>query len=154
MRITRTDALTPDEASALLRLLSPHPDEYLANLVLAHQAALSDAQDTLLARGWTRGEVSGFFAAMSDVNVFEHDNMCAELSLIVGSTVRARRAERLVEESDTWCDRCDELAQDHALGRALVTLWRAWRQHPTGIINDWVMNDLPSRSPRFKGILY
>lgn len=147
MLFKRHRKLNHDEARAFLASLSLDPENYLTDLLNAHHEALSDAQDLITTRGWTRGEVLAFCTSSYDLNLFPHQDCQQRLAMIHSSTAREEIAATHVEDPDTWCDRCDEIARDGLLGVALVTVWRAWRLHNDGPVGQWI-ETLPRVSPR------
>lgn len=149
MRFKPHHKMSHDEARAFLALLSPEPDAYLTDLLNAHHEALSDAQDLITTRGWTRGEVLAFCAAAKGLSdsVFAHQDCMQRLGMILSDSAREKRAEVLIEDPETWCDRCDEIARDGLLGVALVNIWRAWRLNNDGPLGQWI-DSLPRVSPR------
>ena len=141
--------LTHDEARAFLASLSDEPERYLTELLNDHHEALASAQDLIKTAGWTRGEVLAFCAAAEglDDSVYAHENCMQRLGMVLGDVAREKRAEALIEDPNTWCDRCDEIARDGLLGVALVNLWRSWRLNNNGPLGQWI-ETLPRVSPR------
>ena len=148
MLLKKYKELSSAQARDFLSTLHPDdPESYLTDLINAHHEALADAQDLITTRGWTRGEVLAFCTAMYDSDVYPHEDCSQRLALILDDASRVKVADPLVEDPDTWCDRCDEIARDRLLGVALVNVWRAWRFNKDGPIGRWI-NTLTLMAPR------
>ena len=147
MLFDRHKRLTHSESRTLLTLLSLDPEAYLTDVLDAHHEALSDAQDLITTRGWSRGEVLAFCTASDGRDLFIHEDCQQRLAMILSSIEPSAIAETLVEDPDTWCDRCDEIARDRLLGVALVSIYRAWRHRKDGPLGRWI-DTLPTVSPR------